>query len=89
MTRRVIRRIRTAHCKRGPSICAACRDADQEVICLLDVCPPDAGRVQRRVIEVVVDGQAAWREYDVVRSFASEDEARRYAVEEGIADVGI
>jgi hypothetical protein len=45
--------------------------------------------VQRRVLEVVVDGEACWREYDVVRSYADEAEALAYAAEHGITDVDL
>jgi len=89
MKRHIIRSIRLAHCKRGPDRCEECRTTTGEAICLLDICPPDPGCVQRRVIEVEVDGQSTWREYDVIRSFASEAEARDYAAREGIKDVEI
>jgi hypothetical protein len=62
---------------------------DVERICLLDICPPDAGLVQRRVIEVTIDGQTEWREFDVVRAFADEGEAAAYAAQNGIEDVVI
>jgi hypothetical protein len=62
---------------------------DIERICLLDICPPDAGQIQRRVIEVAVDGETEWREFDVVRVFADEEEAIAYAAQNGIEDVVI
>ena len=83
----VIRRIRFAHCKRGPSRCEQCRQMNVEQICLLDICPPHPGEFQRRVMHVMARGEPVWREYDVVRSFASEAEARQYAAAEGIEDV--
>ena len=84
MPHHIIRKIRLAHCKRGPSVCAKCREMDVEKICLLDVSPPDAGELQRRVIQVNVGGEQVWREFDVVRVFESEAEARAYADENGI-----
>jgi len=78
-----------AHCKRGPATCEKCREMDAERICLLDICPPDPGQQQRRVIEVEVDGDVTWCEFDVVRVFDSEEEARAYAELEGIEDVEI
>jgi hypothetical protein len=60
---------------------------DREVPALLDIAPPNAGMVARRVIEVEVDGQKVWREFDVLRTFEDEAEARAYAREEGIPDV--
>ena len=86
MTQHIIRAIRTAHCKRGPAQCAQCREMDVPRICLLDIDPPHPGEFQRRVIELAIDGQAAWREFDVVRSFADEAEARAYAAQHGIQD---
>jgi predicted Fe-Mo cluster-binding NifX family protein len=87
MTCHIIRRIRTAHCKRGPEVCEKCREMDVDRICLLDICPPDAGLVQRRVIEVTIDGETEWREFDVVRVFADEQEAAAYAAQNGIEDI--
>ncbi|MBN1977922.1 MAG: hypothetical protein JW918_11010 [Anaerolineae bacterium] len=85
----IIRKIRLAHCKRGPEVCEKCREMDVERICLLDISPPDAGLVQRRVIEVTIEGEKAWREFDVVRAFADEEEAAAYAAQNGIEDVVI
>ena len=87
MSRHIIRKIRLAHCKRGPSICAKCREMDVEKICLLDICPPHMGEIQRRVIQISTGGETAWREFDVVRAFESKEEARKYADENAIGDV--
>ncbi len=87
--RYIIRRIRIAHCKKGPAACEKCREMDAERICLLDICPPDPGQVQRRIIEVEVDGEVMWCEFDVVRAFDSEQEAKEYAEREGIRDIEI
>ena len=89
MSHLVIRTIRLAHCKRGPETCETCREMDTPRLTLLDVDPPDAGLQQRRVIEIVIDGASAWREYDVVRTFEDEDEARAYAKAHGIEDVDV
>jgi hypothetical protein len=56
---------------------------DAERICLLDIRPE--GEMQRRVIQV---GET-WHEFEILRSFESEDEARSYAEEQGIEDVEI
>jgi hypothetical protein len=82
----VIRRIRLAHCKRGPEQCAECRRMSVERLCLLDVRPPGAGEIQRRVIQLRVDGETEWREFDVLRSFRDESEAREYASAHKIQD---
>ena len=85
----VIRRMRLAHCKRGPSVCEKCREMDEEKICLLDVCPPRQGEIQRRVIELETEGERVWREFDIVRVLESEAEAGEYAATHGIEDVEI
>jgi hypothetical protein len=89
MTCYIIRKMRMAHCKRGPLNCEKCREVDVERICLLDICPPDQGKVQRPVIEVETDGEVAWCEFDVVKVFESKEEALTYAASQGIEDVEI
>ncbi len=89
MTKHIIRTIRLAQCARGPELCVKCRQMDEPKICLLDIDPPHQGRQARRTIEVEINGKRVWREFDVVRTFADEDEARRYAAENGIADVDL
>lgn len=89
MPKHIIKTIRTAHCARGPELCAKCREMDKPAICLLDIDPPNQGREARRTIEVEINGRKEWREFDVVRSFKDEAEARKYAAENGIADVDL
>lgn len=60
-----------------------------ERICLLDINPPRLGELQRRVIQVDIDGEGVWREFDVVRTFESEEEARAYVDENQIKDVKV
>jgi hypothetical protein len=60
---------------------------DTERICLLDICPPRVGEIQRRVIQVSIEGEKVWREFDIVRAFESEEEAIEYANKNGIEDV--
>ena len=88
MARLIIRRMRLAHCKRGPEICEECRRLDARPWCLLDIDPEDRGLMQRRSIEVEIGGSTEWREFDVVKVFADENEARGYAMEHLIDDVG-
>jgi len=83
----IIRKIRLAHCKRGPATCEKCREMDVERICLLDICPPRMGEIQRRVIQTNVAGEQVWREFDIVRMFESQEEARKYADENMIENV--
>ena len=87
MSRYIIRKIRLAHCKRGPAICEKCREMDQGKICLLDISPPQMGEIQRRVIKVSRGDEQVWREFDVIRAFESREEALTYADEHAIDDV--
>jgi len=83
----VIRKIRLAHCARGPEWCEKCREMDREAPCLLDIDPPNYGMVARRVIELEFEGERFWREFDVVRVFESAAEAQAYAIAHRIEDV--
>jgi hypothetical protein len=56
------------------------------MICLLDLYAPGEGDVQRRVIEVVCQGQQTWCEYDILRTFDTWMEAMLFAEEHGIED---
>ena len=85
--RYVIRKIRVAHCKKGPALCEDCRQRNVQRICLLDTCPPRPGEVQRRLIQVERGGERIWREYEIVRSFDSEEQAELYAKDNVIEDV--
>jgi hypothetical protein len=87
MPRQIIRRIRMAHCKKGPSRCAKCREAGAAAICLLELWPPDEGTAQRRLIALDRGGQRVWYAYDVIRRFAAEGEARAFAEQNAIDDV--
>lgn len=83
----IIRTVRLAHCKLGPSRCEKCREMDAERVCLLDICPQPQGKMQRRAIEVSVDGRQVWREFEIARVFEGVEEAMAYAAEQGIEDV--
>ncbi len=89
MPHHIIRNIPMVHCARGPETCAKCRTVAGPRLCLLDVAPPGQGMVTRRVIECQIDGVKVWREFDIIRTFADEAEARAYAAEHGITDVDL
>jgi glutamine cyclotransferase len=55
-----------------------------ERIALLDVCPTARGQVARPVIEITANGRRVRAEFDVVRLFQTEEEARDYASLYGI-----
>jgi hypothetical protein len=89
MARYIIRKLRWAHCKRGPSFCQQCRETNVDGMCLLDVSPPRQGEVQRRVIRVQMDGEWVWREFDIVKVFDSAEAAIGYADRNGIEDIDL
>ncbi len=83
----IIRRIRTAHCKKGPGRCPQCRELSDGAICLLELWPPDAGTAQRRMISLNEGGQRTWYAYEVVRKFDTAAEARAFAEQNAVDDV--
>lgn len=93
MSRLIIRRLRQAHCKKGPESCEECRRTAEQPgkACLLELFTP-GGSVQRRIIELpsptTGDG-SEWFEYDIVRVFATEAEAVSFAEENRIDDVDL
>jgi len=87
--RRVIRSVRTGSRKRDhcDGVCGS--TSEERTICLLELFPPGIGNAQRRAIEVQVDGEMVWREFEIVTSFGSADEAAAYATEHGIDDMDL
>ncbi|HNV69471.1 MAG TPA: hypothetical protein PKO06_07240 [Candidatus Ozemobacteraceae bacterium] len=85
--RHLIRRMSLPHCKRGPMRCAKCKAGEGQIVfSLIDVFPPNRGMVQRPVTEVTIDGTKQYLEYDVVKVFATEAEARAFAAQHQLTD---
>lgn len=80
-----IRGIGELHCARGSKRCERCRAAEAEPAtpALLDLLP-DHPEAARPTIDLVRDGKAVHRVYDVVRRFASADEARAFGATHGV-----
>jgi hypothetical protein len=80
----LIRTMKALHCARGPQRCAKCKaaDATAPVPKLLDLCP--WGEFARPTVELVRDGEAQVRVFDVMRSFANVSEAREFATRNGV-----
>jgi hypothetical protein len=57
-------------------------------IALLDLCPPNRGMVARPMTGMIIDGKSAMFEYDVIRVFKDEKEARDFAAQNNIKDIG-
>ncbi len=63
------------------------RTPDQKLrIALLDLCPEDKGMVARPMMSMFINGKMEMFEYDVVRVFDSEAEAKKFAGENNIKD---
>lgn len=77
MKKAIIQKITLAHCARGTQTCSKCREMYIRKYCLLDICPD--GYAARRVIEVEIDGEKVWREFDIIKGFENYDEAASYA----------
>jgi len=73
----VIQKITLAHCARGIRTCPKCREVYTRKYCLLDICVD--GNAARPVIEVEIDGEKAWRAFDIIKIFETYDEAFVYA----------
>ncbi|MET0752163.1 MAG: hypothetical protein ABWZ66_02270 [Pyrinomonadaceae bacterium] len=56
-------------------------------IALLDLCPENPGMVARPMLSFMIDGKITMREYDVVKVFKTEKEARKYAKKNKIEDI--
>lgn len=54
-------------------------------IALLDLCPTQVAA--RPMLTFIIDGKTVMKEYDVIRTFKSESEARKYAADNKITDV--
>jgi hypothetical protein len=83
----IIRSLATSERKRPDAGEQFTRSPEVRRICLLELFRPGEGLAQRRAIEVNRGQGTVWREYEIVRSFSSPDEAIAYANEHGIADV--
>lgn len=79
--RYIVKLLRAPHCKRGPENCRLCREKNILRWHLLDIDPPDQDRVQRPVIEITIAGEKQFRVFDVIKTFESEADARKYLSE--------
>lgn len=83
-----VRPLGRGHCARGPQRCEQCAAAASQPasLALLDLCPDDA-HAARPTIAVVRRGKTEHVPYDVLRRFASADEARAFAARHALGDV--
>lgn len=63
---------------------------DQKLtIALLNLCPPNKGKLARPMIPFLIDGKSVFFEYDVERVFKTPAEALKYAKDNDISDVTV
>lgn len=74
---KIIQKITLAHCARGIRTCPKCREVYTRKYCLLDICVQ--GNAARPVIEVEINGEKAWRAFDIIKIFETYDKAIAYA----------
>jgi hypothetical protein len=85
----VIRKVTVPHCARGSRRCEKCEEAARiEKICLVRIFF-DHGGIARPMMEIERDGDKLLLEFDVIRVFKDEEEARRYSKTNNIVDIGI
>jgi len=90
MTMQLVMPMRQVHCARGPERCARCRESAGVMRWqLVDIDPPEQDKTARPTLMLTINGETCWRVYDVVRSFANEQEARAYAAQHDLGIYGI
>lgn len=81
---KIIKKMSIPHCKKGPDACKKCKKNTKEEWCLLNVCPEKQGEIQRPVTKVTFHGQEHMKEYEVIQKFKTEEEAKKYSVDNKI-----
>lgn len=83
----MIKKKSTPHCARGPQLCEKCAAAAKiQNICLLEIFF-ERGNQDRPVVEIVQDGETKYVEYDLIKFFKDEAEARAYAEKNNITRI--
>ena len=80
----VIDKIYVPHCARGAKRCEECKKAaEEEKICLIRVYL-ESGNIARPMYDFVIDGKRRLCEFDVLKIFNDEMEAKEYATNNDI-----
>ncbi len=80
----IIKQIFVPHCARGPKRCEKCKQmAEEKKYCLLQIYF-HGGKVTRPVLELETDDKRQWYEFDLIKTFNDENEAKMYANEHEI-----
>lgn len=81
----VIRKISIPHCARGPLRCEKCKEMSKEKnICLLKIYFKER-KITSPIIELVRNGKRRFFEFEVVKIFKDEIEARNYAEKNAVS----
>ena len=74
-----IQKRKRIHCARGPRGCKTCAEyAKEDIYCLIELFP-EPGNMTRPMTEVEIEGEKMMCEFDIIKYFDSEKEARDYA----------
>jgi len=81
---KIIKKMPEIHCARGPELCEKCREAmKRKSFCLIKVYLKP-GNIARPMTEIYVGCRRIIGEYDVIKKFKDKEEAKRYAIKNGI-----
>ncbi len=82
---KLIKRMPYIHCARGPLRCEKCKEFENrsESFALIKVYLKQ-GDIARPMTEVYVGCQRIFGEYDVLKRFEDDNEAKHYAIKNGI-----
>ena len=74
-----------SHCQRGSRGCEICKKLAQEgeKYCLIEIVGRN-GMIARPMIEVEIDGEKVFCEFDLLKIFIDQKEAKEYALKNGI-----
>jgi len=73
------------HCQRGPRGCEKCKKLEEEgeKYCLIEI-HGRGGMIARPMIEVEINGEKVFCEFDLLNIFKDQKEAKEYALKSGI-----
>ena len=81
----VIKKMPSLHCARGPKRCEKCKElleeGDKYALIRVYIRPGD---IARPMTEIYMGGERVFKEYDVMLWFESKEEARDYAIKNGL-----
>ena len=80
----VIREMKMMHCAKGPERCEKCRDMAKNSNFSLIKLLPGHSMVARPVLEVEINGEKQYFEYDIVQIFDNKGAAEEYSKEHHI-----